>query len=131
MNWEFSKAILRNIAWKYIQRSKTARKPKYRHIKSKTKLAFVMISYSKKLLWIMIFRRDSCPSEWTQREELLWKKWCRSVWATHKCVELLKSKISTNPNPCNRCVQLKNATLLFYVMIIRPNSEIIQHFSEK
>jgi len=35
----------------------------------------------------------------------------------HKCVEFLKSKISTNPNPCKHCVQMKNATMLFCMMV--------------
>lgn len=115
---KFSRAISRNIAGKHIRRSKTARKPKYRHIKSKTKLAFVIISYSTKNCCELWFSGETLAHRNGLKEKnFTKKKWWRTGWATHKRVEFLKSKISTSPSPCKHCVQMKNATMLFCMMI--------------
>jgi len=71
MNWEFSKAILRNNAWKNV--FKEARPHRNQNIgisSQKLYLRLWLLVTQQKLLWIIISRRDSCPSEWTQREEL-------------------------------------------------------------
>jgi len=114
---KFSRAILRNIAGKHIRRSKTARKPKYRHIKSKTKLAFVIISYSTKNCCELWFSGETLAHRNGLKEKNFTKKSGDGPVGQHKCVEFLKSKISTNPNPCKHCVQMKNATMLFCMMV--------------